>query len=235
MNTGNKGPIEHQPGDWVCHKCGYLNWRRRKVCQTCFPCKFFFHSVLSLSIRRIYVWNLNVIYPWNLNADWFDPLFMYIQMLKEMVTRFPKRCKQKDLRYWLRHNDRSRSSITRPPLLPSLSIWGRNVWWWPTRWWSRVFQLVILIPLLKPVTRWGCRWEPPTILLIFINVNLMDLLIPPQMGLGLSSDLGILSTRLLPPPLSPYHPPTSARIPQFQHLYLGSKLQLSDHRFRYRP
>ncbi|EJD04904.1 uncharacterized protein FOMMEDRAFT_166649 [Fomitiporia mediterranea MF3/22] len=37
MNTGNKGPIEKQPGDWVCHKCEYLNWRRRKVCQTCFP------------------------------------------------------------------------------------------------------------------------------------------------------------------------------------------------------
>lgn len=40
MNTGNKGPIEHQPGDWVCQKCDYLNWRRRKVCQTCFPCEF---------------------------------------------------------------------------------------------------------------------------------------------------------------------------------------------------
>lgn len=37
MNTGNKGPIEHQPGDWVCGKCDYLNWRRRRVCQTCFP------------------------------------------------------------------------------------------------------------------------------------------------------------------------------------------------------
>ncbi|KAL5520499.1 hypothetical protein ACEPAG_9723 [Sanghuangporus baumii] len=37
MNTGNKGPIERQPGDWVCRKCQYLNWRRRKVCQTCFP------------------------------------------------------------------------------------------------------------------------------------------------------------------------------------------------------
>ncbi|KAI0039523.1 hypothetical protein FA95DRAFT_1550342, partial [Auriscalpium vulgare] len=37
LNTGNRGPIEHQPGDWVCRKCSYLNWRRRKVCQTCFP------------------------------------------------------------------------------------------------------------------------------------------------------------------------------------------------------
>ncbi|EIN05864.1 hypothetical protein PUNSTDRAFT_145765 [Punctularia strigosozonata HHB-11173 SS5] len=37
MNTGNRGPIEHQPGDWICQKCNYLNWRRRKVCQTCFP------------------------------------------------------------------------------------------------------------------------------------------------------------------------------------------------------
>ena len=27
-----------QPGDWVCLKCNYLNWRRRKVCQTCLPC-----------------------------------------------------------------------------------------------------------------------------------------------------------------------------------------------------
>lgn len=37
LNTGNRGPIEHQPGDWICQKCNYLNWRRRKVCQTCFP------------------------------------------------------------------------------------------------------------------------------------------------------------------------------------------------------
>lgn len=37
LNTGNRGPISHQPGDWICLKCNYLNWRRRKVCQTCFP------------------------------------------------------------------------------------------------------------------------------------------------------------------------------------------------------
>ncbi|KIJ60440.1 hypothetical protein HYDPIDRAFT_98774, partial [Hydnomerulius pinastri MD-312] len=37
LNTGNRGPIEHQPGDWICLQCNYLNWRRRKVCQTCFP------------------------------------------------------------------------------------------------------------------------------------------------------------------------------------------------------
>ncbi|KAH9837936.1 uncharacterized protein C8Q71DRAFT_569685 [Rhodofomes roseus] len=37
INTGNKGAAEKQPGDWVCLKCNYLNWRRRKVCQTCFP------------------------------------------------------------------------------------------------------------------------------------------------------------------------------------------------------
>ncbi|KAJ7923214.1 hypothetical protein B0H13DRAFT_1602847 [Mycena leptocephala] len=36
-NTGNSGPISHQPGDWICLKCHYLNWRRRKVCQTCLP------------------------------------------------------------------------------------------------------------------------------------------------------------------------------------------------------
>lgn len=39
LNTGNRGPISHQPGDWICGKCNYLNWRRRKVCQTCLPCK----------------------------------------------------------------------------------------------------------------------------------------------------------------------------------------------------
>ncbi|KIJ18204.1 hypothetical protein PAXINDRAFT_167459 [Paxillus involutus ATCC 200175] len=37
LNTGNRGPIEHQPGDWICLTCNYLNWRRRKVCQTCYP------------------------------------------------------------------------------------------------------------------------------------------------------------------------------------------------------
>ncbi|CAL1698017.1 unnamed protein product [Somion occarium] len=37
INTGNKGAAEKQPGDWVCSKCNYLNWRRRKVCQTCYP------------------------------------------------------------------------------------------------------------------------------------------------------------------------------------------------------
>ncbi|KAI0687608.1 hypothetical protein BC835DRAFT_401695 [Cytidiella melzeri] len=37
VNTGNKGAAEKQPGDWVCSKCHYLNWRRRKVCQTCYP------------------------------------------------------------------------------------------------------------------------------------------------------------------------------------------------------
>lgn len=40
LNTGNRGPISHQPGDWICGKCNYLNWRRRKVCQTCLPCTF---------------------------------------------------------------------------------------------------------------------------------------------------------------------------------------------------
>ncbi|KAI1790607.1 hypothetical protein LXA43DRAFT_890668 [Ganoderma leucocontextum] len=37
INTGNKGAAERQPGDWLCGKCNYHNWRRRKVCQTCFP------------------------------------------------------------------------------------------------------------------------------------------------------------------------------------------------------
>jgi hypothetical protein len=47
LNTGNRGPIEHQPGDWVCKKCNYLNWRRRKVCQTCYPCECTCRSILS--------------------------------------------------------------------------------------------------------------------------------------------------------------------------------------------
>lgn len=46
LNTGNRGPIEHQPGDWICKKCNYLNWRRRKVCQTCYPCMVSFLHVL---------------------------------------------------------------------------------------------------------------------------------------------------------------------------------------------
>ncbi|KAI0742764.1 hypothetical protein C8Q80DRAFT_930929 [Daedaleopsis nitida] len=37
INTGNKGAAEKQPGDWLCGKCNYHNWRRRKVCQTCYP------------------------------------------------------------------------------------------------------------------------------------------------------------------------------------------------------
>ncbi|KAG7088941.1 hypothetical protein E1B28_012886 [Marasmius oreades] len=37
VNTGNRGPIAHQSGDWICKKCNYLNWRRRRVCQTCLP------------------------------------------------------------------------------------------------------------------------------------------------------------------------------------------------------
>lgn len=26
-----------QPGDWVCSSCGFVNWRRRRVCMRCFP------------------------------------------------------------------------------------------------------------------------------------------------------------------------------------------------------
>ncbi|KAG8853293.1 hypothetical protein FRB91_005184 [Serendipita sp. 411] len=37
LNTGNKGPIDAQPGDWSCGKCDYLNWRRRRVCANCYP------------------------------------------------------------------------------------------------------------------------------------------------------------------------------------------------------
>jgi len=78
LNTGNRGPISHvsfhtaercsilssiltapyqQPGDWVCLKCNYLNWRRRKVCQTCLPCTlaamlFSFRTLSFYTIRR---------------------------------------------------------------------------------------------------------------------------------------------------------------------------------------
>ncbi|KAG8983340.1 hypothetical protein FRB90_006115 [Tulasnella sp. 427] len=37
LNTGNVGPMEKQPLDWTCGVCKYINWRRRKVCQCCFP------------------------------------------------------------------------------------------------------------------------------------------------------------------------------------------------------
>lgn len=37
VNTGNNGPMCVQPGDWVCSTCGFVNWRRRKVCMRCYP------------------------------------------------------------------------------------------------------------------------------------------------------------------------------------------------------
>lgn len=37
VNTGNNGPMCVQPGDWVCSKCGFVNWRRRRVCMRCYP------------------------------------------------------------------------------------------------------------------------------------------------------------------------------------------------------
>lgn len=49
VNTGNKGAAERQPGDWICSKCHYLNWRRRKVCQTCYPCTYTSISVFPCS------------------------------------------------------------------------------------------------------------------------------------------------------------------------------------------
>ncbi|KAH9821059.1 hypothetical protein DFH28DRAFT_1120400 [Melampsora americana] len=36
VNTGNSGAMIPQPGDWMC-MCGFVNWRRRKVCMRCFP------------------------------------------------------------------------------------------------------------------------------------------------------------------------------------------------------
>ncbi|KAG8873776.1 hypothetical protein FRB97_006442 [Tulasnella sp. 331] len=36
-NTGNQGPMERQAFDWECGECHYVNWRRRLVCQLCYP------------------------------------------------------------------------------------------------------------------------------------------------------------------------------------------------------
>ncbi|TIA91605.1 hypothetical protein E3P99_01010 [Wallemia hederae] len=36
LNTGSQGPMQMQPGDWVC-TCGFVNWRRRKQCYRCHP------------------------------------------------------------------------------------------------------------------------------------------------------------------------------------------------------
>ncbi|TIC13356.1 hypothetical protein E3Q13_03928 [Wallemia mellicola] len=36
LNTGSQGPMQMQPGDWIC-SCGFVNWRRRKYCYKCFP------------------------------------------------------------------------------------------------------------------------------------------------------------------------------------------------------
>ncbi|KAG9013676.1 hypothetical protein FRB94_001238 [Tulasnella sp. JGI-2019a] len=36
-NTGNQGPMERQAFDWECGECQYVNWRRRLVCQLCYP------------------------------------------------------------------------------------------------------------------------------------------------------------------------------------------------------
>lgn len=56
MNTGNVGPIQAQVGDWHCGTCGYTNWRRRRICQGCWPCTssllfFFFHIYSWMSAR----------------------------------------------------------------------------------------------------------------------------------------------------------------------------------------
>ncbi|PWY98847.1 hypothetical protein BCV70DRAFT_29417 [Testicularia cyperi] len=37
VNTGNSGPMCVQSGDWICTSCGFVNWRRRKVCMRCYP------------------------------------------------------------------------------------------------------------------------------------------------------------------------------------------------------
>jgi hypothetical protein len=40
---------DRQDGDWDCNACGHTNWRRRKVCQKCFPCTCY-HAALSLRV-----------------------------------------------------------------------------------------------------------------------------------------------------------------------------------------
>ena len=42
-----------QPGDWICKKCNYLNWRRRKVCQTCLPCAYTLRRPALTSINQV--------------------------------------------------------------------------------------------------------------------------------------------------------------------------------------
>lgn len=71
LNTGNRGPIEHQPGDWICKKCNYLNWRRRKVCQTCYPCMV---SSLHMPIQRILIYVTCSLFLYRRRRKWgFDP------------------------------------------------------------------------------------------------------------------------------------------------------------------
>ncbi|SCV73103.1 BQ2448_7028 [Microbotryum intermedium] len=49
INTGNVGPMQRQQGDWTC-ECGFVNWRRRKICLRCFP---FAHDLAnSITIHR---------------------------------------------------------------------------------------------------------------------------------------------------------------------------------------
>ncbi|TFY50302.1 hypothetical protein EVG20_g11600 [Dentipellis fragilis] len=59
LNTGNRGPIEHQPGDWICRKCNYLNWRRRKVCQTCYPYAEGNGDSISAAVQAVRMNNLS--------------------------------------------------------------------------------------------------------------------------------------------------------------------------------
>ena len=81
LNTGNRGPIEHQPGDWICKKCNYLNWRRRKVCQTCYPCMA---SSLHMTIWRL----LTYVAP------------LSLQTLKETAIQSLQRSRQNESHYW---------------------------------------------------------------------------------------------------------------------------------------
>ena len=54
LNTGNKGPIEQQPGDWVCRKCNYLV-SVVPCCRDCTLTLTFMHRIGGdgKSVRRV--------------------------------------------------------------------------------------------------------------------------------------------------------------------------------------
>ncbi|GAA5883964.1 hypothetical protein JCM3774_000883 [Rhodotorula dairenensis] len=53
INTGNQGPMVVQAGDWTCGVCGFINWRRRRVCLRCFPYANDVGKVLTIQSQRV--------------------------------------------------------------------------------------------------------------------------------------------------------------------------------------